>query len=318
MSHAGRSVHHGNPLSHLVTVGGEWILRPLGFRRRRVHFQGIDMEVLEGCGRGGPDVVLLHGLGDRNSTWHRVMWRLRLGHWGRIFAPDLVGFGRTFLPSGRAMPTLDEGLGLLNGFLGGLTDEKPLIVGNSLGAWLGWRYLLRYPESISGCLMLAPGGFMQPDELSGVVERFLSGGQEEMTRAIIGDARPEVRFFARRIIGNMLQSPMLKLVVRQDSKHLLYQDGELAPFVQRLRCLWGTLDTLMPESGRHALLRELGDHLVVEEVGHAPQQTRPDLVVREMVRLLSQITQTEPSARDGERAHPHAEPKDVPEQQSRA
>ena len=50
MSKAGQSIHDGNPLSHLVTVGGEWILRPLGFRRRRVHFQGIDMEVLEGRG----------------------------------------------------------------------------------------------------------------------------------------------------------------------------------------------------------------------------------------------------------------------------
>ena len=55
MSTAGQSVHDGNPLSHLVTIGGEWILRPLGFRRRQVHFQGIDMEVLEGRGRGGPD-----------------------------------------------------------------------------------------------------------------------------------------------------------------------------------------------------------------------------------------------------------------------
>ena len=317
MKQLGASIHHGNSLSHVVTIGGEWILRPLGFRRRRVHFQGIDMEVLEGRGRGGPDVVLLHGLGDRNSTWHRVMWRLRLGNWGRIFAPDLVGFGRTLLPSDRTMPSLDEGLDLLDGFLSELTDERPVLVGNSLGAWLGWRYLLRYPQSISGCLMLAPGGFMQPEELWQVIQRFLTGEPDDMTRAIIGDARPEMRFFARRIIGKMLQSPMLEVVCRQDSKHLLHEAGDLAPYVDRLRCLWGTLDTLMPESGRYALYQELGDHLVVEQVGHAPQQTQPGLVVRELVKLANQIKQSEPSAQAGERGHRHVEPRDVPEQQLR-
>ena len=86
--------------------------------------------------------------------------------------PTSSDLDELFCPSDRQMPTLDEGLGLLNGFLAELTDRQPVIVGNSLGAWLGWRYLLRYPESIAGCLMLAPGGFMRPDELGRVVERF--------------------------------------------------------------------------------------------------------------------------------------------------
>ena len=318
MSTSGQSVHHGNALSHVVTAGGEWMLRPLGFRRRQIHYQGIDMEVLEGRGRGGPDVLLLHGLGDRNSTWHRVMWRLRLGPWGRIIAPDLVGFGRTLLPFDRTMPTLDEGLDLLHGFIARLTDAKPILVGNSLGAWLGWQYLLRYPGSIAGCLMLAPGGFMQPEELQRVVERFLTGERDEMTDAIIGDARPEMLFFARRIIGKMLKSPMLKVVCRQDSMHLLHTPGDLTPYADRLRCLWGELDTLMPESGRHVLLRELGDRLVVERVGHAPQQTQPRLVVRELLQLLGQITQTEQSDQGGAQERPIAEQADVLEPQWRA
>jgi len=78
------------------------------------------------------------------------------------------------------------------------------------------------------------------------------------------------------------------------------------------------LDTLMPESGRHALAQELGDRLVVEEVGHAPQQTRPGLVVREMVRLLEQLSQSERTAPGDEPENQHAEPVDALEQQLRA
>ena len=122
-----------------------------------------------------------------------------------------------------------------------------------------------------------------------------------MTRSNYWGCTSRDAVFARRIIGKMLKSPMLEVVVRQDSSHLLHQVGELAPYAHRLRCLWGTMDTLMPESGRQALLEELGDHLVVEEVGHAPQQTRPGLVVREMSHLLSQL-KTNRTARPSRRA----------------
>lgn len=306
-----RTIHAGNRWSDVVTVAGEWILALFGFRRRRVTYDGIEFEVLEGRGRGGPDVVLLHGLGDRNSTWHRLLWRMRLGRWGRIYAPDLTGFGRTLLPEGRTLPTMDEGLGLMRGVIAQMTDKPPILVGNSLGGWLAWRFVLRYPESALGCLLLAPGGFMERRELKPLVGRFLHGERHEMTDAIMADARPEMRFFALRIIGHMLESPMVEVVVEQDSSELLCEPGELAAIADRVRCLWGELDTLMPESGLPMLREELGDHLVVEPIGHAPQQTRPGMVLRELKALHAQLTQVEPSVLAGEPAGRLGEPEDA-------
>ena len=68
MTSPGRSVHDGNMTSHGVTISGEALLRRLGFRRRVAQHAGLEVHYLEGRGRGGPDLVFLHGLGDRNSN----------------------------------------------------------------------------------------------------------------------------------------------------------------------------------------------------------------------------------------------------------
>jgi pimeloyl-ACP methyl ester carboxylesterase len=286
-----RTIHAGNHWSEAVTVGGEWLLRPLGFKRRVVPHMGIDIEVLEGRGRGGPDLVFIHGLGDRNSTWHRVLWRLRRGPWGRIIAPDLVGFGRTVLPEGQGFPEMEEGVRIMHQFVSRLTDQPPIVIGNSLGGWLAWRLLTTFPTDIAGLLLLAPAGFMDVAELKHLTGRFITGERGEMTRAIMQDARPEIRFFALRIIGHMLGSPLIVDICTQDSRHMLCKPGELKPYANRVRCLWGDRDTLMPDSGPEHLKRELGSHLVIDQVGHAPQQTRPGMVVRELVKLAAQISQ---------------------------
>ncbi|MDE0882851.1 MAG: alpha/beta hydrolase [Myxococcota bacterium] len=287
-----RSSHDGNSWSHLVTIGGEVLLRPLGFKRRLVTLDGQVIDLLEGRGSGGPDLIFLHGLGDRNSTWHRVLWRLTRGPWGRILVPDLPGFGRSFLSPGQSMPDMDEGLELMRRLVAEICPEPPLLIGNSLGGWLAWRFMTRYPNDLLGLLLLAPAGFMSAPEAYELGQRFLQGQRNEMTDAIMGDARFDMRFFARRIIGHMLSSEVVAELCNQDFREMLCQDGELAPYAARVRCLWGELDSLMPRRSLEMLRQEIGENLVFEPVGHAPQQTRPGMVVRELKALVEQLSQS--------------------------
>jgi pimeloyl-ACP methyl ester carboxylesterase len=305
-------MHAGNRWSAAVTVAGEMVLRPMGFRRRSIAVGSFVMDGLEGRGRGGPDVVLLHGLGDRNSTWHQVLLRLRQAPYGRIVAPDLVGFGRSLLPEGATVPALDEGIDLMHRFMEQNFDQPPLLVGNSLGGWLAWRFLARYPDAAAGALLLAPGGFMKREELVSLTQRFIDGDSKVMTQAILGDARRTIRFFGHRIIGSMLRNPLVAEVCRQDARPLLCAPGELKPYRQRVRALWGQDDTLMPISGIDGLRRELGDHLVVDSVGHAPQQSRPGMVLRELKNLVAQLNAAEPDAPSGEPGHPSDAPRPAP------
>ena len=86
---AHRRAHFSNALEPLYDLGGRWS----GFRRQIVEYEGYGVSLLEGRGRGGPDLILLHGLGDRGSTWALMLRKLAQGPWGHILVPDLPGFG---------------------------------------------------------------------------------------------------------------------------------------------------------------------------------------------------------------------------------
>ena len=304
--------HTGDPWSQLVALGGEAILRPCGFRRRKLVFGTDTIDTLEGFGRGGPDVIFLHGLGDRNSTWHRVLFQMRKGPWGRILAPDLIGSGRSLLASGAPMPTLAQGIEKMRQLLAISGCKEPILVGNSLGGWLAWRFIHAYPEAVAGALLLAPAGFMEPAELGTLTRRFIDGEAEEMAAAIMADARPEVRFFARRIVAHLLKSPVVAEMCSQDASELLCRPGELAGLRDRLRVLWGRQDTLMPERSLEVLRAELGDRVVLDDVGHAAQQTRPGMVLRELTHLVEQFRRDVPSAQVGAPDHLQSVPAVAP------
>jgi pimeloyl-ACP methyl ester carboxylesterase len=194
------------------------------------------------------------------------------------------------------MPGMDEGLAFMRRLIAEVCSEPPLIIGNSLGGWLAWRFMTRYPNDLLGLLLLAPAGFMNVPEAYELGQRFLQGQRNEMTDAIMGDARFEMRFFARRIIGHMLSSDVVAELLHQDSREMLCAQGELAPFAARVRCLWGEYDTLMPQRSQEVLRQEIGENLVCDRVGHAPQQTRPGMVVRELKALSAQLSQNAPGA----------------------
>ena len=118
---------------------------PLGQRPARVWTGGT-----------GEAIVLLHGgWGGAEAHWSRVTDELEAHH--RVIAPELPGFGATDEP---ALASFGAYAAWLKAVLDGLGVDRATIVGNALGATVGWRFASDHPERCNGLVMV--NGFPPP------------------------------------------------------------------------------------------------------------------------------------------------------------
>ena len=130
------------------------LLRKLAERGARVGFlHGLRFAVRGPP--GGPELLILHGLGDSIAGWARVLGPLSRTH--RVHIVDLPGHGLSAPPADFRLGTLLEPVAR---YAAGL--RSPLLVGHSLGGWLAARLALRPQTSASGLLLVNPAGAVLP------------------------------------------------------------------------------------------------------------------------------------------------------------
>lgn len=119
------------------------------------------------AGSGRP-VVLLHGSGPGVSAfenWQGIIPELAKTH--DVFAPDIIGFGRTELPENQEL-NIKVWVGHLIAFLDAMEIEQAVLVGNSFGGGLSLAAALKHSPRIKAmALMGTPSGeFEQSDTLA--------------------------------------------------------------------------------------------------------------------------------------------------------
>ncbi len=102
----------------------------------------------------GIPIIFLHGAWNDGSEWVSIMELLAENL--HCFSPDLLGFGESENPN--IHHSIDLQVECLADFLVALKLEKVYLVGHSLGGWIAASYALKYPEQISGLILLAPEG----------------------------------------------------------------------------------------------------------------------------------------------------------------
>ncbi|MEA5618297.1 alpha/beta hydrolase [Cronbergia sp. UHCC 0137] len=150
-------------------------------------------------GKGTP-VVFLHGAWNDSSEWVSVMESL--AEYCHCFAIDLLGFGESENP--KIHHSVDLQVECLADFLKALKLEKVYLVGHSLGGWIGASYSLKYPEQISGLVLLAPEGV----EVEGQKEYWQKG------RRLFNCLPPITKFF--QLLSPLIKSFRLNDKIRDD------------------------------------------------------------------------------------------------------
>jgi 4,5:9,10-diseco-3-hydroxy-5,9,17-trioxoandrosta-1(10),2-diene-4-oate hydrolase len=246
------------------------------------------------AGKKGSTVILLHGVGCSVEFWERNIADLAREH--RVFAVDIVGFGRTDKPE--VVYTFELMADFVIDFMKTMDIDKASLVGNSMGGAISLTVAAQTPERVEKIVLVDPVG--------------LGRGQS-----------PVMRLMALPVIGNVLTKPSRKGVLRQmqlclydpsqarddfidrvtaigalpgnqrsflsllrvTSNILGVKKGIVADFSARLKkikapilMIWGRQDQILPLADGEAAVQNManGRLHVMDRAGHLPQIDKPE------------------------------------------
>lgn len=251
----------------------------------------------------GPALVLLHGLGDSNRTWRRVLPALAQGC--RVLAPDLPGHGLSGRPE--APYTLDWYTDVIASWMEAVGLPRAHLCGHSYGGGIAQWLVLRHRSRVDRLALVAAGGLgndvMLPLRLASLplVDRLYTPTAMRLgTRLAI---RRDWQDFGCPEDEEIDEMARLNALPGTGRAFAMTVRGVIDPLGQYMRtCLhasavpdlppvaifWGDRDGVIPlRHGRMAAERFRGATLsVFEGAGHFPHLAQPERFARELRAFL--------------------------------
>ena len=249
-------------------------------------------------GRGRP-LVLVHGLDGRAENWAGLMPALmRHGH--RVYAIDLLGFGRS------DRPDVDYSIALQADVLNQFFDSQNLaradLGGWSMGGWVALKFALDHPERVRRIFVADSAGINFKLPFDPVA---FPAGDRGPGAATAGFADPQgsviPRFVARdvvRRVGPMrwvVQRAMTSMMAKGD---LL--DGKLGAIRVPVLIVWGKQDALIPLLCGEEMHRQIPHSLlaIFDGCGHLAPAECSGRVLPEILQFLEAEPPLPPSVRE--------------------
>lgn len=107
------------------------------------------------AGEEGPAILLLHGLGASLESWYFTIDAL--GKRARVFAPDIVYFGKSAKPE--RDPQHADFVDFTFHFMDVFGIDRAILVGNSMGGAIAAKAAMQYPERVPGLVLVDSAGF---------------------------------------------------------------------------------------------------------------------------------------------------------------
>lgn len=268
------------------------------------------------AGKGGPVVLLIHGITGCARQWDEVMPLLAERY--TVVAPDLLGHGQSAKPRG------DYSLGAyavgVRDLLVALGHRRATVVGHSLGGGIAMQFAYEYPPFAERLVLVSSGGIGREVHL---LLRAATLPGSELVLPLISNERVNG-------VGNLLAQALGRLGLKAgpDLAEMARGYGSLSDagarqaFIHTLRAvldiggqrvsatdrlylaelvpslvIWGSRDPLIPVEHARIADQELPNNQleIFEGAGHFPQLHDP---VRFAHRLIDFIESTEPTRTD--------------------
>ena len=250
----------------------------------------------------GPDIVLLHGLGDSSLGWQHVEGPLvEAGY--RVTVWDALGAGRSAKPSDGDY-SLAAHLRRLEGVLDALGVEKATVVGHSLGGSLTLVFAYAHPDRTAALCLIDAAAYRE-----GALDGRWFWDVPLVAEIVLGVLSTEmlVDYGLEQNFADPARIPeeLRKLYIREARRDavvdaLIYQERQLIPddpeaweaghrtIVAPTLILWGAKDALVPVAQGHRLTQEIaGSKLIVfPDLAHSPQLEDPKAVLSHVLPFL--------------------------------
>ncbi len=253
----------------------------------------------------GPNVVLLHGLGDSSIGWQFIEPGLAQAGY-RITVWDALGAGRSDKPASGDY-SIEAHAVRLKEMLDALGIQQATLVGHSLGGTVALTFAERNPEKVRALCLIDPAAYSDG----------AMGGRWFWTTPLLAEAvlgllparaitkyGLEQNFHNHAAISLELERMYLREARRDGAiSALIAQERQLVPqdlekFEQAHRTiqkptliLWGQEDKLVPLAQGRRLAKDIdGSTLVIfPGVGHSPHLEAPTMVLGQVIPFLKEV-----------------------------
>ncbi len=282
-----QATHFGLFLSR---VQSNYVLTPEG----RVHYYDAEPRIPG----GGVPLVLVHGLGDRDESWAPMLKRLKRAGF-HVYAPDLLGYGRSPKPSNGDYSMAGESKFVYD-FIQALGLQKTDLGGWSMGGWIALTLAHDHPEVLDRVVVFDSAGLnFQPTYSFGV----FTPQSPDQVQTLWSLMEPE----AKPLPENVRRAAMRRLASVQDTVNKNLQAMRAGPTVdttlpslpEPLLIVWGSTDELTPVAlGRQMHALDPRSELdIVEGCGHLA----PALCAARVAPAVADFLKSEPAPQGGVR-----------------
>jgi pimeloyl-ACP methyl ester carboxylesterase len=263
----------------------------------RVHY----FEAAPPDGSAGIPLLLVHGLGSRAEDWSAMIPALAAEGF-HVYAPDLLGYGRSARPDVGYSVELEEGV--VVDFMRAVSLQHADVDGWSMGGWIAAKIALDHPAMVDRLVLDDSAGLKY--QISFDRTAFVPTDEASLDRllALLIPKPPTMPGFVARATLRKFRSDgkiiQLSMDAMLSGKDLL--DGRLSGVTQPTLIVWGTEDKVVPMSIGERMHREIPNSVFDGIVGCG--HLAPSLCARPVLAGTIQFLKAQPAMQGGEQMLP--------------
>lgn len=209
--------------------------------RRRIHYYVSGPAA-------GPPVVLVHGLGGRSEDWRNLAPYLVRGGF-RVFAPDLLGYGRSDKPADFSYSIPAEAQAVV-GFMDVLGLKQVDLGGWSMGGWIVQYLAANHPERVARLVLFDSAGLdIRPAWNTGLFNPTSASELDQLDKLLMPHPPVVPGFIAEDLLRESRQRAW---IIQRALDSMLSGRDTTDKLLPRLRMpvliVWGALDEIVPLS----------------------------------------------------------------------
>ena len=235
----------------------------------RVHYLEALPSMASNAAGAGRVLILVHGLGARAEDWSPLLAPLAAAGF-HVYAPDLLGYGRSAKPDVDYSITLEEEL-VVN-FMKALKIGRADLGGWSMGGWIALKLAADRPERVDRLMVFDSAGVYFPPVFDAALFTPVdAAGLAHLISMLTPQPKP-VPAFARRAVLERLQANawVIERSVHSMESGRDLMDFKLGKIHQPTLVVWGKLDQLIPLAAGEQMHHKIqgSSLLIVDGCGH--------------------------------------------------
>jgi pimeloyl-ACP methyl ester carboxylesterase len=248
---------------------------------------------------GAPAIILVHGFGSSLETWEPWAQALSADH--RVVRFDLPGSGLSEAdPTGNYSDA--RSVDLVRELMDQLGIDRAVLVGNSMGGRIAWRFAAAHPDRLAKLVLISPDGFAspgfdygKPPHVPAMLELMRYFLPKAALKPNLAAAYADPSRLSEAAVDryyDLLLAPGNRGAMLDRMRQTVLEDP--VPVLRRIEAptllLWGEKDRLIPYTNASDYLRALPNATLVAfpNLGHVPHEEAPADSLKPLTTFLAQ------------------------------